>query len=219
MKLYKILMISTLMITPLFADEIMPDLIAESIATTAKLSRSEIDQEKKTFLDCITKYRSSEFVGHTQYVLSSLNLGLRANAKYSIETDGRIFFQLATAGNHYIANSDVTFPMQGSVYFEIKNNDGQLIDFKSESGETLSFGGIKNTFYIVENTNSFNLRKNVQSKFNKADRPIGRFLAIVKWDLFDQDIEFYEIQDSTGEKVLLRRGSFNGNVPQTKRSW
>jgi hypothetical protein len=193
--------------------DLQPDVIAES--GEPRLTASEIKQEKKSFLYFITKFRSSEFIGHTQYTLSALNLSIRANVKYSVELDGTIMFQMATDGNRYVTNSNVTFPMQGLVYFEVNNSKGP-ISFETETGETVSFYGKKNMFYIVESEKSFSNRKNVQSKFNRADKPIGRFIAEVRYDLFSQDIEFYEIQESS---LLVRRGSFNGNVPPARRTW
>jgi hypothetical protein len=210
------LVLLLLLNTSVFAQDIMPDIIAETIHQEERLSALELKAEKKTFLEFITKYRNSEFVGHTQYTLSALNLSIRANAKYSIETDGTVLFQLATDGNHYIHVSDVTFPMQGSVYFEVKDNQGLPLEFATEEGDTVSFHGKRNKFYIVESEKSFNLRKNIQSKFNRADKPMGRFMAIVRFDLFTQDIEFFEIHNS---KLLLRRGSFNGNAAPSRRGW
>jgi hypothetical protein len=195
------------------AQEIMPEVFTEQTEET--LSPQEIKQEKKTFFEFITKFRSSEFVGHTQYVLSALNLSIRANAKYSVELDGSIMFQLATAGNHYIQYSDVTFPMQGSVIFELKDKDGKVISLQTEDGDISQMNAKKGQFYILENEKSFALRKNLQSKYNKADKPIGRFLAVTRYDLFTQDIEFYELQNG----VLYRRGSFNGNAAPARRGW
>lgn len=209
----KLLFIALMLSNVVNAQEIKPDVFVETIPE--RLTQEELRQEKKTFYDFITKYRTSEFVGHTQYVLSALNLSIRANAKYSVELDGSILFQLATAGNHHIRHSDVTFPMQGSVIFELKDRDGKVVTFQSEEGERFEMIGKKNHFYILETEKSFNLRKNVQSKFNRADKPIGRFLAITRFDLFSQDVEFYEINDG----VLFRRGSFNGNAAPSRRGW
>lgn len=202
-----------LLISTAHAQEIMPEVFTEP--GVERLTPEELKQEKKTFYEFITKFRSSEFVGHTQYVLSALNLSIRANVKYSVELDGSILFHLATAGNHYVQYSDVTFPMQGSVIFELKDRNGNVVNYQSEDGETFSMTGKKGQFYILESEKSFNLRKNVQSKFNKADKPIGRFLAVTQYDLFTQDIEFYEILNG----VLYRRGSFNGNAAPARRGW
>lgn len=195
------------------AQDIVPDVFVDT--TPGRISKEELEQEKASFYDFITKYRTSEFVGHTQYVLSALNLSIRANAKYSVEKNGTIMFQLATAGNHHIHHSDVTFPMQGSVIFELKDRTGKIVSFKSEEGETFEMAGKKGHFYVLESERSFDLRKNVQSKYNRADKPMGRFLAITRFDLFSQDIEFYEIHNG----VLLRRGSFNGNAAPARRGW
>jgi hypothetical protein len=202
--------------TAAYTQEIMPDVITDTISQSQKMTPAEIKSQKKDFVDFITKYRNSEFIGHTQYALSALNLSIRANAKYSIETDGTVLFQLATDGNHYISASDVTFPMQGSVYFEVKNKAGVATEFITEEGQIVTLEAKRNTFYIVESEKSFNLRKNVQSKFNRADRPIGRFVGITRFDLFSQDVEFYEIQDG---RTLLRRGSFNGNAAPRRTNW
>lgn len=220
MKLYKCILLSFIISSSLFSQDIMPEKASNSTTQVKRLTPEELEVEKAKFVSFITKYRQNEFVGHTQYVLSALNLSIRANASYKIEkTDNTILFQLATAGGSGLTASDVTFPMQGLVYFEIKDTNGLPMDFRTEEGEIINFVGTKNTFYIVEKEVAFKLRKNVQSKFNKAEKPIGRFLAIVNYDLFSQNIEFYEIQNSPEGKTLLRRGSFNANQAPVRRGW
>lgn len=216
MKLFKLGLMAFLISNVAMANDFMPEVITENINQEKVLTPAQLKAQKKDFLDFITKYKQSEFIGHTQYALSALNLSIRANAKYSVEVDGTVLFQLATAGNHHIHASDVTFPMQGSVYFEVKNKDGVHTEFITEEGQTLSLYPKAKTFYIIESEKSFNLRKNVQSKFNRADKPIGRFLAITRFDLFTQDVEFYEIQNG---KELVRRGSFNGNAAPRRTNW
>jgi hypothetical protein len=216
MKLFKFGLMALFISTSAYTQEIMPDVITDTISQSTTMTPSEIKAQKKDFIDFITKYKNSEFIGHTQYALSALNLSIRANAKYSIETDGTVLFQLATAGNKLVTAGDVTFPMQGSVYFEVKNKAGAATEFMTEDGEIINLVAKKNTFYIIESEKSFNLRKNVQSKFNRADKPIGRFLGITRFDLFSQDVEFYEIQNG---RELLRRGSFNGNAAPRRTNW
>ncbi len=169
------------------SEEIMPDKVAEAITENVRLSSDEIEFQKKTFLSFITRYGNNRFAGSTQYVFSPLNLDTRATVKYSKETDGTILFQLATNAGQG-TNSDVTFPTQGAVYFEILSKEGVLKEYTTDDGQIISFIGAKNVLYIVETEKSFQIRKNIQAKYNRADKPSGRYLAIVNWDLFKQSI-------------------------------
>lgn len=197
--------------TFLDSEDIMPDQVGAAITENLRLSPDEIKKQKDTFFDFITKYRSNRFTGTTQYVFSVLNLNTPATVIYSKALDGTIRFQLASnAGN--TGNSDVVFPTEGAVYFEILNRDGNPKEYKTNDGQVISFVGTKNTLYIVETEASFEKRDKVQAKHNREGKATGRYLAIANYDLFKQSIEFYEIENSNGEKTLARRGFFVGRA-------
>lgn len=197
--------------------------LQEEVITTPNqqelvLTREELKAQREDFVNFITKYKSDVFVGFAQYAFSTLNLSLKAHVKYTRELDGTISFQMATAGNHHISHSDVTFPMQAKVYFELKQADGQFLGFTdATTGEAITLKGKAKTLYLVETEEGFKNRKDVQIKHMKAGKAIGRFFAKVEYDLFGQDVEFYEIDSSApNENVLLRRGHFKGNVSPSR---
>ncbi len=99
-----------------------------------------------------------------------------------------------------------------SDFFEILNRDGNPKEYKTNDGQVISFVGTKNTLYIVETEASFEKRDKVQAKHNREGKATGRYLAIANYDLFKQSIEFYEIENSNGEKTLARRGFFVGRA-------
>lgn len=197
------------------------DLKDDVITTTNEeeqvLTAEELKAQRADYVNFITKFKSDVFVGFSQYVFSTLNLSLKAHVKYTKELDGTISFQMATAGNHTISYSDVTFPMQAKVYFELKSNKGEYLQFADQSGEAVTFKGKRNTLYLVETEVAFANRKAVQIKHMKAGSAIGRFFAKVEYDLFTQDIEFYEIDAANNDQnVLVRRGHFKGNVSPSR---
>jgi len=197
--------------------DIANDPVTASIEKRPTLTEQQVRDAKELFHDYITTYKCDQFTGQAQYVLSSLNLSLKSDVRYSVELNGTVLFQIATNGNAWWGRGDATWPMQGLVYFELKDKQGQPVKLQTDEGKEVTFSGQKGIFYVVESEKNLEVRK-VQKIYNKQGVPAGRFFAIVQYDLLNQKIDFYELVENDGKATLARRGSFEGIVPHVHRN-
>jgi hypothetical protein len=157
--------------------------------------------------------KSVMFKGRSQnFSLYNLDLEMRIHYIRPVNSEMPYEFTLASNGNLSIYREPV-FPTEGIVKFEIKDSSGKIKEFKYR-GEKITFDNHPNIMYLVETEEGLMKRRarlyerQVKLKNNIYDKAHGLLIGVVSFDLFEQNIRFFQIDQMTNE--LVPRGTFTG---------